>query len=164
MQMREVTIDTSALLKEIESVFPFVDMPEKNEFLFHKNGCFESDGLQNDLEDYRNKEITGDTIRLVHQELSSLSAKVWRWILPHYLRFCLTPEAEYNHMETEFLIYSLSPSSKFKKDTFLRISLLDKDQINCLIHFLMWCENQQHWKGYCLEDISKAKKFLSSIK
>jgi len=164
MQMPEMTINTSALLKEIESVFPFVDMPDKNELVFHKNDCFECDGLLNDLDDYRNKEITGEAIRLVHQELSSLSAKGWRWILPHYLRFCLTPEAEYNRMETEFIIYSLRPSLEFQKDTLLRLSLLNKDQINCLIHFLMWCENQQHWKDYCLEDISKAKKFLSSIK
>ena len=33
--MPEMTIDTSALLKEIEFVFPFVDMPDKNELLFH---------------------------------------------------------------------------------------------------------------------------------
>ncbi|MFI3158433.1 MAG: hypothetical protein QX199_20000 [Methylococcaceae bacterium] len=161
--MPEMTIDTCSLLKEIESVFPFVDMPEGNDLVFHKNGCFECDDLQNDLEDYRNKEITSEAIRLVHQELSSLSAKGWRWVLPHYLRFCLTTEAEYNRMETEFLIYSLRPLLEFQKDTLLRLSLLDKDQINCLIHFLMWCENKQHWKEYCLEDIRKAKSFLSSI-
>jgi len=164
MQMPEMTTDTCVLLKEIESVFPFVDMPGKNEFLFRKNGCFECDGLQSDLEGYRNKEITGEAIRLVHQELSNLSAKGWQWILPHYLRFCLTPEAEYNRMETEFLIYSLSPLPEFEQDTLLRLSLLDKEQINCLMHFLSWCENQQHWKDYCLEDIGRAQKFLSSIK
>jgi hypothetical protein len=40
----------------------------------------------------------------MHQEMTCLSARGWSWALPHYLPFCLTPEAEYNRMETEFLI------------------------------------------------------------
>ncbi|MFZ2725174.1 MAG: DUF6714 family protein [Methylococcaceae bacterium] len=156
-------MNTNSLLKEIQSVFTFVDMPNGNDLVFHKNGCFECNGLQNDIEDYRNKEITGEVIRLVHQELSSLSAKGWRWILPYYLRFCLTSDAEYNRMETEFLIYNLRPSLEFQQDTVTRLSILNKDHINCLIHFLMWCEGQQYWRDYCLEDIKMAKSFLSSI-
>jgi len=162
--MPKMIIDTSSLLKEIDSVFPFVEMSDENALVLHENGCLECNDLKNELKDYRNKEITGEVVRLLYIEMTSLSAKGWQWFLPHYLRFCLSPEAEYNRLVTELLIYSLRPSPEFEQDTLLRLSLLDKEQINCLMHFLSWCENQQHWKDYCLEDIGRAQKFLSSIK
>lgn len=156
-------MNTNSILTEIESAFPFVEMPLGIELSFYKDGCFECDRLRDDLEQYRGKEITVEAIRLIHQEMSILSAKAWQWLLPHYLRFCLTPEAEYNRVETEFLIYNLGPALEFQKDTMQRLSLLNRDQINCLIHFLEWCANHQYWKDYCLEDINKARKFLSKV-
>lgn len=155
-------LTTDALSKEIEAVFSFVEMPLGAELLFHKNGCLECGSLLEDIEQYRGKEITGEFIRLIHQELSHLSAKAWRWILPYYLRFCLTPEAEYNQMETEFLIYNLGPDLKFQTETLQRLSLLNKDQINCLIHFLEWCSINQHWKECCPNELGMALKFLQS--
>ena len=163
MQMQKMIVDTESLLEEIQSAFPFLPMPDENEIVFHMAGCHVCDGLKNDLGDYRGKEITGEVIRLVHQELSSLSAKGLQWILPHYVRFCLTPEAEYNQMEIEFLIYSLRPALEFQRDTLIRLSLLNKEQITCLIHFLMWCENQAYWNEFYLDDINEAKEFLSSM-
>ena len=163
MQVFKVIITNDALLKEIESVFPLVEMPLGIDLAFHKHGCLECDELREDLEQYRDKEITGEAIRLIHQELSSLSAKAWRWVLPHYLRFCLTPEAKYNRMETEFFIYSLGPDLKFQQETLQRLSMLNKDQINCLVHFLEWCLNDEYWNEYYPEDINKAINFLSTI-
>ncbi len=107
------------------------------------------------------QEISYSTRR--YRQMSQLSAKAWRWILPHYLKFCLTPEAEYNRMETEFLIYSLGPTLEFQKETLERLSNLNKAQIDCLIHFLEWCLSQQHWKEYCPEDIERAINFLRTI-
>jgi hypothetical protein len=154
-------MDINKLTKEIEATFPLVEMPSRIELSIHKENCPECDDLVDDIDQYRDKEITGDAIRLIHQELSLLSAKAWQWILPHYLRFCLTSEAEYNRMETEFLIYNLSPSDRYHEDTLQRLSLLNKDQLNCLIHFLEWCEEQQYWKSCCADDIWRAKSFLS---
>ena len=161
MQVFKITMVTDdALLKEIESAFPLVEMPPGIEIPFHKDGCIECDHLREDLEEYRGKEITGEAIRLIHQEMSHLSAKAWRWILPHYLKFCLTPEAEYNRMEAEFLIYSLGPNLKFQAETLQRLLILNRDQMNCLIHFLEWCLNHQYWKEYCPDDINRAINFL----
>jgi len=116
-----------------------------------------------ELERYRSKPIDGDAIRLVHQELSNLSAKAWRWILPHYLRFCLTAEAEYNRMETEFLIYNLAPELQFQTDTSQRLSLLTAMQVACLIDFLGWCFDQEYWKEYCPQNINRAISFLQTV-
>ena len=156
-------MDTESLLHEIESEFPLVEMPPDIELSFHKIDCAQCEYLRNDLSEYRNKEITGKEIRSIHQEMSCLSAKAWRWILPHYLKFCLTPEAAYNTMETEFLIYNLGPDLKYQKDTLQRLSQLSKNQISCLIHFLDWCSNQYPWKDYCPEDIAKARSFLCTV-
>ncbi len=80
--------------------------------------------------------------------------------MPFYLRFCLTPEAEYNHMETEFLIYNLNPDLKFQRDTLQRLSLFTEVQVRCLIHFLEWCLTKQYWKEYCPDNINRAIEFL----
>jgi hypothetical protein len=152
------------LLKEIESAFPSVEMPDASDLTFHKVSCRECEDLRKDFEDYRGKEITGQVIRFFHQEMSLLSAKAWQRILPHYLRFCLTPEAEYNRTETEFLIYSLSPELLFQKDTLQRLSGFNQLQIDCLTHFLDWCFSQQYWKDYCPDELNRAMNFLLTIK
>ena len=163
MQMSITFAMTEALSKEIEEAFPLVEMPLDSELSFHNDGCLECDDLRKDIEEYRGKDITGEVIRLVHQEMSLLSAKTWRWLLPYYLKFCLTPEAEHNRMETEFLIYSLAPDLKFQMETLQRLSLLNDRQINCLIHFLEWCSIHEYWKEYCPDDINKALNFVKNI-
>jgi hypothetical protein len=157
-------METNTLINEIESVFPEVEMPEGLALSFHKDDCFECEYLRNDLEEYRGKEISGEVIRLLHQELSCLSADGWRWILRHYLKFCLTPEAEYNQMETEFLIYNLGPDEKFEEETLQRLSGLNQAQLNCIVHFLEWCAEHPFWKDYFPENIAKALSFIQSIK
>lgn len=152
------------LLKEIEQAFPFIEMPSNDELLFHSDNCKECKYLRNDIEKYRDKKITGKFIRLVHQELALLSAKAWEWLLPYYLRFCLTPEAEQNQMEIEYLVYNLSPKEEYKKDTILRLSFLSDIQILCLIHFLEWLFDDEYWGDFFKEDISAALTFLRNIK
>jgi hypothetical protein len=153
--------DTASLSELIESAFPFVEMPSAAELV--SPSCEDFEYLTEELERYRGRQIDGAAIRLVHQELSHLSAKGWRWILPHYLRFCLTTEAEYNRMETEFLIYSLGPDLKFQGDTAHRLALLAPRQISCLIDFLCWCQNQEYWREYCPNQLSGAIGFLRTL-
>jgi hypothetical protein len=156
-------MDSLILLREIERVFPFVEMPPKGELVFHQNDCAECDDLREDIEQCRETEISSKFIRLIHQELSQLSAASWRWVLPHYLRYCLTADAEYSRMEVEFLVYSLGPADEFQKDTVERLSKLSQKQMDCLIKFLQWCLSRQYWKEYCGEDIERAIRFLSSL-
>jgi hypothetical protein len=154
---------TEPLLKEIESAFPFVKMPSQMEISFHKSNCDKCKYLRNDLEDYRNKEVTGDTIRYLHQDMSCLSAKGWLWILPYYLRFCIAPEAEYSRDEKESLIFNLSPDLKFQSETLERLSLLNQTQINCLIHFVEEYSKSEYWNTYYSDDIKRAINFLRTL-
>ena len=136
-------------------------MPPTDELVFHGLNRVEAGRLKEELEQFRgNVALGGNEIRDVHQEMSHLSAKAWRWLMPFYLRFCLTPEAEYNHMETEFLIYNLNPDLKFQRDTLQRLSLFTEVQVRCLIHFLEWCLTKQYWKEYCPDNINRAIEFL----
>lgn len=145
---------------EIDRTFPFVEMPPRGELL---NNDPRLGSVGEELEQYRGKPIDGTAIRLLHQELYELSPAGWRWILPYYLRYCLTPEAEYSRMETEFLIYNLSPKLKFYSATEQRLSLLNAAQVTCLIHFLEWCRHHEHWGSYCPEDIGRSISFLETV-
>lgn len=87
------------------------------------------------LDERRGHIVDGPVIRYMHQEMSCLSAKGWAWALPHYLPYCLTPEAEYNEMETEFLIYNFGCSDKYKDNMRTQLSCLTMRQLQCLILF-----------------------------
>jgi hypothetical protein len=95
--------------------------------------------------------------------MSCLSAKGWAWALPYYLPFCLTPEAEYNQMETEFLIYNLVPKKEFEADTHAHLSALSRQQVECLIHFIQWLKTHPKWSTYCPKEIDEALVFLHRI-
>lgn len=157
-------MNTEELAIKLDTDFPFVDKPQGSSISFHLDNCDQCLYLKNDLLSYTGREIPPEAIREIHQEMSNLSAKGWRWVLPSYLRYCLTDEAIYNRMETEFLIYNLAPEDKYKADTLKRLSGLNQNQINCLVEFLNWCKSQDHWVAYCAEEIEQGIKFLLTTK
>ena len=159
-----VTLDISkqGLIDKIDAVFPSVEMPPLKDFLFHENDGERYAGLLSDIDEFRGGSITGDAVRIIHKDMSKLSAKAWCWIFPHYLKYCLTPEAEFNRMETEFLIYALSPSPEFSQETFQRLSEFNNDQVNCVIDFLNLCLGYEYWKELYAGDIDHAINFLKS--
>ena len=156
-------VNTEDLLAEMQTAFPPLDMPIETELRFHAEGCDHCAFLARDLAELRGKPIGGAAIRHMHQEMSCLSAKGWAWALPHYLPFCLTPEAEYNQMETEFLVYNLSPEEQFKAETLQRLSLLSSRQVRCLIHFVEWLQVHPSWSVYFPAEIEKALEFLHAL-
>ena len=91
--MQKINERMTALQQEIEAEFPFTDMPAFDALSLHKDNCRGCEDLRADLEQYRDNPVSIDTLRLVHQELSVLSAESMLWILPYYLRYCITPEA-----------------------------------------------------------------------
>ena len=158
------SMNKEELSKEIEECFPFLEKPIDSELSFHSEGCHECYFLRTDLEEYAGKELPSDAIRHVHQALTCLSAKGYSWVLPSYLRFCLTDEATYNQMETEFLIYNLGPSEQFQPDTLNRLSRLNQKQINCILHFLEWCNSPEHWaREYCGDEVLSAITFIRKL-
>jgi hypothetical protein len=154
---------TEKLLAEISITFPPIDMPKNADLRFHRDGCYHCDYLAKELEQYRGKSVSGPVIRILHQEMSCLSAMGWAWALPHYLPFCFTPEAEYNQMETEFLLYSLAPTKKFEAEARIQLSALSRRQVKCLVHFVEWLKGHQRWGTYCPSEIETALDFLNGI-
>jgi hypothetical protein len=156
-------MDTEILIGEIRRVFPIVDLPTRTELRFHADECPQCEYLADHLDENRGKPVNGPMIRYMHQELSCLSAKGWAWMLPHYLPYCLTPEAEYNQMETEFLLYNLAPDEQFAPETRIRLSALSPLQLHCLVHFVEWMRGHPKWSEYCPSEISRALQFLGAI-
>jgi len=157
-------MNTADLVKEVEDVFPSISKPQGLDLTFHKTGCDECMYVRQDMEGITGAELPFKTLRYLHDEWSCLSAKGWRWVLPSYLKHCLTVDSTYDDMETEFLIYNLGPELKYQKDTLERLSLLNQAQIECLIHFLQWCEVHPHWSEYCPEDIAQALAFMRTVR
>ena len=157
------TMSQSRLEKEIRQVFPAMAMPAHADLLNEGADPRRHSDVLDDLEAMRSEGVNGNSIRAIHQELALLSAKTWRWLLPHYLLFCLTSEAIYNRFETEFLIYNLGPELAFQRDTQRRLACLNREQIRCLIHFLEWCEGDKYWRDSLFTHIEKAKSFLSIV-
>src|SRR4051812_1322877 len=156
-------MNTGDLLTEIRAAFPLVAMPAQRDLRFHSDGCVQCRYLSEYLDERRGHIVDGPVIRYMHQEMSCLSAKGWAWALPHYLPFCLTPEAEYNKMETEFLVYNLGPDKKFQNDRQRQLALLSSAQLRCLVHFLEWLQTHPQWSEYFPSDIRKAIEFLHAI-
>jgi hypothetical protein len=36
-------------------------------------------------------------------------------------------------------------------------------QISCLIEFLRWCQDQEYWREYCPDQLSRAIGFLRTL-
>lgn len=154
---------TEQLLQEVENTFPFVQKPKGIEISFHKDDCLLCRYLREDLEEYDQPEIPQAGIQEVHTEMSCLSATGWRWVLPSYLRQSLAAAGDIYDNETEFLIYNLGPAPEYQPETLERLSALNPQQIACLIHFLEWCSDHEHWSGYCPEEIHRGLAFLREI-
>lgn len=157
------SLDVKQLREEIELVFPFAEMPPESQILAHGGECSECSNLLEDVANLRGTVIDGNAIRLLHQEMPHLSAAGWRWILPHYLRYCLTSEARYNRFETEFLIYNLGPDLKFQLDTEKKLLLLNLSQLACLEHFVEWCLEDEYWKASYSDSVNRSINFLRAL-
>jgi hypothetical protein len=155
---------TELLIQDIEKYFPFVEKPNSLDIPFHRSGCNQCNCLVEDLEPYKDKEVSVNGIREAYIEMSCLSPKAWRWLLPSYLRQCVFFIHESTDF-TEYLIYNLSPGQAHEHDASERLSELNQDQLNCILSFLNWCQGPEHWASkYCSEDISKAIVFINKLR
>ena len=154
-------METEELLTQIETAFPIMAMPPLEAIVAHDDKCPECRGLTKDLERYKDAPINGDAIRLLHQQLYHLSSPGLHWILPYYLRYCLTSEAIYNRFETEFLIYSFAPLPQYYEDAVSRLSGIDLVQARCLWSFFDWCLSDPDWRSSYGQEISLAMSFLA---
>lgn len=156
-------MDTQELLTEIQLAFPVVEMPSKRDLRFHPDGCLQCDFISEYLDEHRSGIIDGAVIRYMCIEMTCLSAMGWDWVLPHYLPYCLTPEAEYNQSEIEYLVYNLGTSDEYKSETKVRLSGLSKQQVLCLKHFLSWLNRHPKWRDYFPEDIARALQMMDEL-
>jgi hypothetical protein len=153
---------TQVLLEEIAAVLPPVAKPARGEIAFHKDGCDQCKYLSEDLEQYQGETLPDKAIRHLHNEWSCLSAAATRWVLPSYLRRCLTQDL-YDPLETEFLIYTLAPEPKHELETTQRLSKLSHQQIGVLRHFLIWCREHPHWSKYCPDEVALATAYIERL-
>lgn len=151
------------LLQEIDAAFPYTRKPQGLELSFHKDDCPHCYYLRKEMEKYGDK-IPKEGLRWLHNELSCLSSKGMRWVLPSLLRYCVKTNDTYDGMETEFLIYHLSPDLKYQKDVVAQLSPLSDSQVHCLKSFIDWCEEHEHWGAYCSEEVAHAADFLASLR
>ncbi len=156
-------MDSATLLEEIERVMPLVPKPSGDSIMFHQSGCDECRYVRDDLEKYSEPSLPNEAIRYLYDEMSCLSADGWRWVLPSYLKRCITQDL-YDPIETEFLIYNLAPEEKYQAESRQRLSALSQEQLECLIHFIEWCKDHPHWSEYCSKEIRAAFEFLQSCK
>lgn len=155
-------VTSESLLASIKAAFPFVKMPARGKIIYQDSFDGYFDGLLDDLESYRGGEVSIELIRLLHQDLSSLSSDAWLWILPYYLEYCLSVEAEYTQMEVVFLVYALSPTlMKSRVDVLKRLSSFSKGQVLCLIFFVEWCQGHKFWKDHIPNELGQARELLN---
>jgi hypothetical protein len=153
-------MDIEHLRVEIDTVFPFLAMPAREELVFPSPRFIESFEIQEDMEEFRGREFPRKGIRAIHRYLPVLSDKGTCWIFPYLLRFCLSEEAKENsRLETQSLIFSLSPDAEFQVDTLRRFALLSTTQLICLAHFLEWCLQDEYW-DMCSERIRSGIAFI----
>jgi hypothetical protein len=155
-------VDTQALLNEIETQLPVVPKPPPELIGFHPTGCGHCDLLREDLEKYPEPTLPDEAIRYLHNDWSCLSPQATRWVLPSYLRRCITMDT-YDSLEVEFLICSLSPEAEYESETRQRLNGLSANQTTVLLHFLEWCAEHPEWSSYCEGDIGRAIVFVQSL-
>jgi hypothetical protein len=68
-------VDGNALIDEIARPFDQATMPPRERLPFHRGDCNECWSVADELEQFREAWIGIDAIRLIHQELSHLSAE-----------------------------------------------------------------------------------------
>ncbi|AXI04332.1 DUF6714 family protein [Aquirhabdus parva] len=162
MRMLQKMMNTDLLLKEINDVFPDSPMPDTSELTVHQKDCELCDDVRRYLNVYRHLSVDNKLIRFLHQNLYELSPLAFRWVLPHYLKYCLTEDWAYAQEETYFLVFNLGPAPQLENDTLIRFAALNDKQINCLIDFLSWCTGVED----CIDiedDINRAFAFLKKL-
>lgn len=163
------TIDMNVenIKEEILNTFEFIAKPKQGAFVAHRDNCSECQYLREAMDSYNEMELPPQALRYLHTELSCLSAVGFQWVFPSYLRYCVSDVAilyREDHLETEFLIYHLSPELKFQSDLIRKLSILESNQINCLISFIEWCQGCEWWAEYCPDNLSKAHDFLMTMR
>lgn len=137
-------MDDRSLLDEIDSAFPHTKMPAT--VTRQAPRFIESREIDEDIEEFRFLPITVQAIRAIHLYLPVLSVEAMHWLLPHYLRFCISEEGKrYSRKETASLLCFLGPKPEDVDDTRIILSSLMNEQRICLIHFLAWCRSDNFW-------------------
>lgn len=161
----EQVMDARTVLAEVEAVFPPVEMPASNDLVPESPRYIESEEIRRDLDELRDSPVDNKVIRTIHRYLPVLSAKTTRWILPHFLRFCLSEAGQqFSRVETASLIYAFSPAAPFEANTIERMALLSDDQILTLVHFLEWCASDSYWLDSEPERVGEGIAFLKKIR
>jgi hypothetical protein len=141
--------DTSveALLQRVQFVFPDFPMPPLDEMMSFTGGDVLCANFIEELDQYRFKAVDDALIRSSRLELYCLCPDAFKWILPHYIRYCLTAEILHTEDLVEFLVYFFKPAPEFLEDRLKRISALSIDQLTCVRDFFKWQVSSRYLYG-----------------
>ena len=152
--------------EEIGNAFNFVAKPAHGAFLVRRDNRYDCQHVKEALDSYNEMELPPQALRHLHSDLSCLSPKGFRWALPSYLRYCVSdPALLYRDelVETEFLIYHLSHELEYQAEVTQQLSVLNSQQIDCLISFVDWCK-EGDWGEYYSDHLTKAHDFLVTLR
>jgi hypothetical protein len=135
------TISEQLIIEEIDKAFPPVDMPVRQKLYCSDGQLRDPDQLEEDLDCFRRKLVNRELFYWVHDELILLSPETWRWLIPNYVKFCLTREGYYNEFPEQpanALIWVLGCESAESTQLELRLAFFNKGQLGCLLKFVDW--------------------------
>jgi hypothetical protein len=164
----EIPLQSDNELEEInvciESAFPFVDRPKREEILQEDTAREEVDYILAPLDKCPGKELSEEAIDFLYDKYPFLTAKAIQWILPSYLRSAMKRDYEYDQVP-EFLIYTLSGGrddrfADIKREQF---AFLNEAQIACLLKVLEYWQSLKEWST-CADFLQEAIDFVRSLK
>lgn len=154
------------LREEIENAFNFVAKPAHGVFLVRRDNRYDCQYVTDALDAYNEMELPPQALRYLHSDLFCLSPIGFRWVLPSYLRYCVSDTAILYRdelLETEFLIYHLSHDSQYQAEVMQQLAIMNSQQIDCLISFVGWCK-EGDWGEYYSDHLAKAHAFLITLR
>ncbi|WP_373994454.1 DUF6714 family protein [Duganella sp. Root1480D1] len=138
-------------------------MPSNELLTLHSDKCSECEYVRENIERFRSSCFGEAGAQVVYLELSHLTAQAWNWMLPHYLRFCISDEAKNESTLTAFFLYQFYPVQKLSQLISHKLFSLNMDQFLCLAHFLTWALNDPIRRDEDGEDIKDSITFLKEL-
>jgi hypothetical protein len=148
------------LLKMLHSAFPAMSLPtftEMIEFSGEKTMCA---NFVNELELYRFKDVNEELIRSSRLELFCLCPNALKWILPHYLEYCIASERRLSDEYVESLVYFFNPEPERFSDAQKRISSLTESQLECVVTLFRLKVEGDEWFQVMLDEFNGAINFV----
>ena len=151
---RSAKMNNTKLVKKTLELFPYVDRPSDELMTIHGPTCSHCNFLLEQLEDFREQQVSKVGSRVFIGELSLLSQQGYRWMLPSYLLSILSEDPD--EELAEYFIYSFSIKTKGNEiqDSDRQTELFKEKELNFLIEVIEF--TRTYMAPIYYEDLDKA--------